>query len=305
MKRNLFSFSGFILKIVAIISMTFDHVGVFLNTLSTSSVFGSDIYYTISFLFRIIGRISFPIFIFLLVEGIRHTKNVYKYLFRLGIMMLIIMIPEALIYHLFTTSIENAYSPFVDIFIIALILMLLNLKNKYSYLSIIPIAYILFTFVIQIYENTPIDGYFNKILWLPFYVRPGYSLFGLLLAIGFYYSKPLTNYLLKKKNNINDEQIELIQDTKEYHMMVNSYNLSTLIIVNLLIFVLGRFIFINNYHILDIYNYSLQNYSILSGLLLIFYNGQRGYNKKWFQYGCYIYFPMHIIILFLIFNVLL
>ena len=110
---------------------------------------------------------------------------------------------------------------------------------------------------------------------------------------------------MKKKNNINDEQIELIQDTKEYHMMVNSYNLSTLIIVNLLIFVLGRFVFINNYHILDIYNYSLQNYCILSGLLLIFYNGQRGYNKKWFQYGCYIYFPMHIIILFLIFNVLL
>ena len=126
MKRNSFSFSGFILKIVAIISMTFDHVGVFLNTLSTSSVFGSDIYYTISYLFRIIGRISFPIFIFLLVEGIRHTKNVYKYLFRLGIMMLIIMIPEALIYHLFTTSIENAYSPFVDIFIISFIFMLFN-----------------------------------------------------------------------------------------------------------------------------------------------------------------------------------
>lgn len=61
--------NSFVLKLIAMIAMIIDHVGI---------VLFKD--YQI---FRIIGRISFPIFCFLLVEGYYHTKNVYKYLGRL------------------------------------------------------------------------------------------------------------------------------------------------------------------------------------------------------------------------------
>lgn len=37
-------------------------------------------------LLRAIGRIAFPIFAFQLVEGVRHTKNKWKYLFRLALL---------------------------------------------------------------------------------------------------------------------------------------------------------------------------------------------------------------------------
>lgn len=67
--------SVFILKIIGIICMTFDHIGVHIIGLY------GDGYQAC----RIIGRIAFPIFAFLIGEGYRHTRSVWKYLFRLVI----------------------------------------------------------------------------------------------------------------------------------------------------------------------------------------------------------------------------
>lgn len=58
-----------VLKIIAIISMFIDHYGAILSP--------NNIY------FRIIGRISFPLFCFLLINGYNHTSNINRYLKRL------------------------------------------------------------------------------------------------------------------------------------------------------------------------------------------------------------------------------
>ena len=68
--------SNFDLKLIAIITMTIDHIGV---------VFGIPFY---NFL-RAVGRISFPIFAFLLTEGYVHTKSFSKYFLRLLVLALI------------------------------------------------------------------------------------------------------------------------------------------------------------------------------------------------------------------------
>lgn len=65
----------FHLKLIAVISMTIDHIGV---------VFLPQYYFL-----RIIGRISFPVICFLLVNGILHTRNIGKYMARIGAMALI------------------------------------------------------------------------------------------------------------------------------------------------------------------------------------------------------------------------
>ena len=56
-----------LLKILAAMFMLIDHIG----------------YFTDNAAFRIIGRLSFPIFAFLIANGFKYTKNVYKYAARL------------------------------------------------------------------------------------------------------------------------------------------------------------------------------------------------------------------------------
>ena len=73
--------NGAALKWLAIITMTIDHVGVGLigpyNRLSVG--YFSEMYvYT-----RLIGRLAFPIFVFLIVQGYQHTSNLRKYLIQL------------------------------------------------------------------------------------------------------------------------------------------------------------------------------------------------------------------------------
>lgn len=63
----LFRGDGFMLKVIALITMIIDHIGYFGNIECL----------------RLIGRLSFPIYCFLISRGIKKTKNIKNYLLRI------------------------------------------------------------------------------------------------------------------------------------------------------------------------------------------------------------------------------
>lgn len=279
----------FILKIFALIFMTLDHIGVFLINFSTIHEF-SNSQYMCGYVFRCFGRLAFPLFILMLVEGIRHSKNVYKYLLRIGIIASVVMISEIIIYYFISTDIEGAYSPLIDLFLCALTLTLIKRKDKFSLLAILPIGYLIFTFVIQLYEC--INN--ATAIFLPFYIRPGYSLLGLVLSLLFYFSYDIVEISAKKKG----VDIESFKPTLAFQNLVNITQISFLLLINIIIYIFYSIGFGTKSFWL---NDPLQTWSIFASLFIFFYNGKRGYNKKWFQYATYLYFPVHIVIIYLIF----
>lgn len=81
------------LKLIACISMLIDHFGVsIVRQLNTPWMI--DLYYVC----RIIGRFAFPIYCFLLVEGMHHTRNPGKYILRLAIGILLAELPFDLLF---------------------------------------------------------------------------------------------------------------------------------------------------------------------------------------------------------------
>ena len=98
------TFSGTALKTIACITMLVDHIGASCieagiltpgldaGTLSQDALSAYPLY-RLDMVLRFTGRLAFPIFCFLLVEGFVHTRDVKKYVRRLFLFALISEVP--------------------------------------------------------------------------------------------------------------------------------------------------------------------------------------------------------------------
>lgn len=154
--------NSFQLKMIAIITMLIDHTAAVLISPNQP----------LYALMRIIGRIAFPIFCYLIVEGFYHTRSVKKYILRLSAFALISEVPFdlALFEEGFYWNYQNVY------FTLAIGLIVVSgihwIRNKYTYNAIISN---LIQFIIVI------GGCSIAII-----LRTDYSFMGVLMILVFY-----------------------------------------------------------------------------------------------------------------------
>jgi len=181
------------LKLIALITMVIDHIG---------------ISYDIE-LFRIIGRCSFPIYAFLIVNGFNYSKNIKRYLSRLLLFAVISEIPFQLFkYNHINLTLSNVFVT-LSLGLIA-ITMLKSYKNKiikYSVVFLICICAellgsdygfrgVLLVVIFYLFRNRRLMQFiFMSLLWIGSYRLNG--IFGLISLVFIWIYNP-RKYIKRK-----------------------------------------------------------------------------------------------------------
>ena len=276
--------SSFILKIVAILSMTIDHIGVMASTYYLSGTW-IDI-------FRIIGRLAMPLFCFMIVEGVLHTKSFKKYIFRLGLMAILISISLILLVsipQLGFSEVRDFGNIFIDLVMGALTVYCLRLDGFKKLFSLLPTAFMITSFAVAKYEIT--NGV--MIHWFPYFIRGQYNLLSFSYILFFYLAYVVKDLFFKYHTSSLGIDQNTFDGSDFERTIVNIAAVIFFISITLL------FHFFNQYLMVEYMD--VQIYALFSGAFILLYNGKRGYNSKWFEYGGYLYYPIHILLIALVF----
>jgi hypothetical protein len=198
--------NAFAIKLFAIILMVIDHIGLF--------------FFPQVFLFRVIGRLSFPLFAWLIANGAHHTHNIRSYIMRVFAFALLSQIPFLLANRLINPSFSMLNVLFTLGLGLTAIFVMQQTKNKsvwvfgtavaaglghainvdYGFFGVLSVvAFYLF------FQNLPLMLLSQSIIFLsPFFFMMGYktnfleplALFSLLIIV--WYNKregPKVKYL--------------------------------------------------------------------------------------------------------------
>ena len=288
--------SSFILKIVALVTMAFDHFGLMLEMSYPYSV---DIL-KVAGTFRIIGRLALPLFVFMIVEGVLHTKNFKKYILRLGIMALLVsiffMVLEYSSFRVYAHGLLRAGNIFLDLTLVALAVYLLQSNEIWKKcLTLLPVGFAALSFIVKGMETVNV----MDIHWFPAFLTLQYDLFSVLLGIGFYLAYLLGDLYIKATESTTAMDKSIWEANGNYRLLVNIISVFMLAFFSVLYYATKYFWPGSVY-----WDANVQLFAIISGAFILLYNGKRGYNAKWFQYGSYLFYPVHLIIIAIVYVII-
>lgn len=288
---------GFVLKIIALLTMTLDHVAVAIESVLPTYgylIVEGGALYNIVLAFHIIGRLSFPIFIFLLAEGLHHTHSRSVYLLRLAVAWTFVLVMSLILQFGFGFRVIS--QAFSDLLAYALFIYLIELKKKpLRFLSLLPLAYIGVSYAIR-YMGIIDVAYEPYQLFIG-----GYSIYGFAIFLLFYYGPKILDFLILKTSSFTKgETFDAFKETPDYRYLSNLYSCLVLVLMTVLFWALlslgAEGLFEQGPY--DVYAMGIQSYCVLAAVPIACYNGKRGYNAKWFQYGSYAYYPLHLALVF-------
>lgn len=242
--------SALTLKLIACICMLLDHIGYLWGIGSL----------------RIVGRIAFPIFVYLIYNGCRHTSNKGKYALRLGLFALISQIPFNLF--CYGTLWSNNGNVFFTLLAALLCLWSVDamLKHRiFRWFCLLPSMAVCLLYYKGILDSD--YGAVGILMILVFYFcdRPG-ILWKVLTVLGFYCAIYYGQLLQAFLSPIRNTPLPVLSPWR-----------------------------------------LTQLYAGLALPFIFAYNGQKGTlggrsGGKLLQYGFYLFYPLHMVILWLIFH---
>lgn len=255
------------LKVAGLVLMTVDHIAMFLLDSNSAA-------YTIM---RSIGRLAMPIFIFMAIEGVYHTKNYRNYFLRLFVLGLAIDGVLAL------TNPEFLGNMMIDLALGTLVIYLLRRRDRYSFLAVLPAAYL-------VLSDFPLTLNGRQL------INSDYGTFGLIIFLGFFIAYEAAGRLCLNRARALGIDTEIYQ-AENLRPLKNSLSAFALIAVVCVFYALYRI----NYELPILpAAVGMESWCVLAFPFFLVYSGRRGYDRPWFRYGAYLYYPLHILVLVLI-----
>ena len=277
--RKIPKLSSFWIRIIALLTMTIDHVGVFLD-------------FSNYYILRVIGRLALPLFVFLTVEGALKTHNKRNYFLRMLYIFLGVAVVLVCLTHFGGIFQEVAFTSgniFLDLLLVLLSVWILESENKkIKPLILLPVLYSIFSYTVIKLEGCGCDGLY---MWFYPPIRMQYGFYSILLGLGFYYATKLTPKFVNKYYPIN------IEDENFNRVINNIFSVIVLVFASIILMLVNMAFGDKYYMMLD----GIQTYAIISSVFILLYNGKKGYSSKWFRIAYYLYYPLHIGIISLFF----
>ncbi|MEY3431528.1 MAG: hypothetical protein RIS53_426 [Bacillota bacterium] len=275
------SFSAYQLKWLAIITMTIDHFGVLVLLPFTQTELISVLY----LIARLIGRLAFPLFAFMIAEGIFRSKKPTIYIARLGLMGLLIGLAMFILAEFGIQTLSG--NIFIDLTMAALAMYLLKQKSFISQaLSLLPMLYVLLT------------SFNNQI---PNYLSADYGLYGLLMMVLFFLSYQKLPDIFYSFNpfKVNSNEITIEQKRYQFASVI-------FILMHMLWYIISVVLnegFNLSGPVLSYMNQFVgaQTYAVFAAYFIYHYRGVKGLSPKWFQTFTYLYYPLHFVVLYSIY----
>lgn len=314
---------GSTLKLIAIFTMLIDHTAAvvlnqilvshrFFNIYSRASMDGNYLQmYQIYGWMRNIGRIAFPIFCFLLVEGFVHTSNKRKYAVRLGVFALVSEIPFDLAFYgkvLFNRHQNVFFTLFIGFLAVWGFQLIGDRLRDKKWLPVLSLAgaaggvWILFTFfqsLLYTVNNFMIRDNEGVLYWLDFYLGKYLLPVTIVVTIGVL----LAIYLID--GDRREIMVLVLADcavlaagmllANFLHTDYSAFGVLTIAVMyafrrNQVSAGMGGYVVLNVLSIAELT-------AIFALIPIALYNGERGLRLKYIFYAFY---PVHLLILYLI-----
>ena len=281
--------SNFILKIIALIFMTIDHVGVFLPSSP------------LQFTFRVLGKIALPIFIYTTLEGCKKTKDIKKYMLRLGVMSIFmyiaIVIAQLVLYfnNGYLLVFQNIFFTLLNLVFVYYLFFVNKNKNKRR-MVILPILIFIGSYILFLLRINGISELISSI-----FVDGLTTMYGLeapIMFVGALLGIYIYEEIVRKRLNNDETLVNEFLCSKKAQLSRNIIMCLSIALVSLIMYSftyenIPSFTFGNT----CVYN----TYFIICFPFILLYNGKRGFNNKIVNGAFYLYYPLHIGIIALIF----